>query len=183
VILLHCALHRGNAGGWKGQCWGIARGCISHTPRMVSRAEGQAEERVSSQYQQQASALTVRQGERSQVGNGSFAPGRSYGEKGPGPDYGVASRGKCPRLSPLWCRCITQGVPPMETYLLEVNLSPGTLYSCSSGASCTGACSTCAMAVRTSAILQGFGIHGCPHCSTKRMLSGLNVSPVRKIIR
>jgi hypothetical protein len=31
------------------------------------------------------------------------------------------------------------------------------------------------MAVRISSILQGFGSHGCPHCSTKRMLSGLNV--------
>jgi hypothetical protein len=63
------------------------------------------------------------------------------------------------------------------------NFSTGTLYPGSTDASGTAVGRIFAMVVRISSILQGFGIHGCPHCSTKRMLSGLNVSPVRKIIR
>src|SRR5438445_9194010 len=51
--------------------------------------------------------------------------------------------------------------------------------------SCAGmtALSTCAMALRTATIVQGFGSHGCPHCFKNAMLSADKVSPVRKTTR
>jgi len=35
---------------------------------------------------------------------------------------------------------------------------------------------TCAMALRTATIVQGFGSHGCPHCSKNARLSADKVS-------
>jgi hypothetical protein len=61
----------------------------------------------------------------------------------------------------LWA-CASSVSPPVayHPYLVEVPLFTVTLYPCSSGASFMGACRSCVMAVRTSAIPHGFRIHG-----------------------